>query len=301
MNIGPVLRSVVGVRSLVPEDAFTASTLGTRREGSGVVIRDNGLVLTIGYLITEAQEVWLTTQDGRVVPAHALAYDQETGFGLVQALDRLDLHAVEFGDAAGAGIGEPVVLADGLGRAVQANIVARQEFAGYWEYLLDAAIFTAPAHPSWGGAALIGVDGRLLGIGSLRLQMSRGGEISDINMVVPIDLLPPILGDLTSRGRVNKPPRPWLGAFSAESDGRVVVMSVTEGSPAAEAGLLPGDIISDIQDGEVDSLADFYRKFWASGPVGSEVPMRIIRDGREAWLRVRSADRGSFLHKPQLQ
>lgn len=301
MNITLTLQSVVGVRASIPDDAFTAPTLGTRREGSGVVIRDNGVVLTIGYLITEAEEVWLATRTGRVVPAHALAYDQETGFGLVQALDRLDLPAMELGDSAKARIGEPVVLADGIGQAVRANIVAKQEFAGYWEYLLDEAIFTAPAHPSWGGAALIGSDGKLLGIGSLHLQMGRDEEVADINMVVPINLLPPILDDLLARGRVDKPPRPWLGAFSAESNGRVVVMSVAEGGPAAQAGLRPGDIISDVQDGEVEDLADFYRKLWASGPAGSEVPIRIVRDGRETWLRVRSADRSSFLKKPHLQ
>lgn len=275
--------------------------LGTRREGSGVVIRDSGLVLTIGYLITEAEEVWLTTRGGRVVPAHALAYDQETGFGLVQALDRLDLPALEIGDAAAADTGDAVVLADGMGEAVEATIVARQEFAGHWEYLLDRAIFTAPAHPAWGGAALLGTDGRLLGIGSLYLQMAQGNETSEINMVVPIDLLPPILDDMLRKGRVDKPPRPWLGAFSAENNGEVVVMSVAEGGPAAKAGLQAGDIISDVQDGEVEDLADFYRKLWATGPAGSEIPIRIIRDGREAWLRVRSSDRSAFLKKPHLQ
>ena len=301
MSIGPILHSVVGVRSSIPADAFTASALGTRREGSGVVIRDNGLVLTIGYLITEAEDVWLTTWTGRVVPAHALAYDQETGFGLVQALERLDLPAVAFGAATDAEIGESVLLADGIGQVVEANIVAKQEFAGYWEYLLDEAIFTAPAHPSWGGAALFGPDGKLLGIGSLHLRMGRAGEIFDVNMIVPIDLLPPILDDLLARGRVDKPPRPWLGAFSAESNGKVVVMSVAEGGPAAQAGLRPGDIISDVRDGEIDGLADFYRKLWASGPAGAEVPIRVVRDGRETWLRIRSADRGSFLKKPHLQ
>jgi S1-C subfamily serine protease len=301
MNIDPILRSIVTVRSSIPDDAFTASTLGTVREGSGVVIRDNGLVLTIGYLITEAEEVWLTRQDGHVVPAHALAYDQETGFGLVQALGQLDLSAIEFGDAAEADVGDPVVLADGSGRSVRATIVAKQEFAGYWEYLLDEAIFIAPAHPSWGGAALVDLDGKLLGIGSLHLQVSGEGELEDINMVVPIDLLTPILNDLLARGRVNKSPRPWLGMFSAESDGRVVVMSVTEGGPAAEAGLREGDIISDVRDGEVDGLADFYRKVWQTGPAGAEIPMRVVREGRETWLRVKSADRANFLRKPHLQ
>ncbi|MDP9807505.1 S1-C subfamily serine protease [Rhizobium tibeticum] len=301
MNIDEILRSVVAVRSSIPEDAFTAGTLGTRREGSGVVIKPSGLVLTIGYLITEAEEVWLTTLDGRVIAAHPLAYDQETGFGLLQALGDIGLPALEFGDGAGASLGDPVVLADGVGQFVEARIVAKQEFAGYWEYLLDEAIFTTPAHPSWGGAALIDAEGKLLGIGSLRLQMSQNDEIADINMIVPINLLPPILDDLMTRGRVNKPPRPWLGAFSAESNGDVVVMSVADGSPAAQAGLRRGDIISEIRDGEVDGLADFYRKVWSSGPAGAEIPMRVLRDGREAWLRIRSADRNAFLRKPQLQ
>ena len=266
MDIDPILRSVVGVRSSIPDDAFTATILGTRRDGSGVVIRDTGLVLTIGYLITEAEEIWLTRHDGRVVAGHALAYDQETGFGLVQALGALELPALDFGDADAAQIGDPVVFADGAGRSVRAKILAKQEFAGYWEYLLEEAIFIAPAHPSWGGAALVGADGKLLGIGSLRLEMAGDGKNAEINMVVPINLLPPILDDLLTRGRPNKLPRPWLGVYSAESNGRVVVVSVTEG-----------------------------------GPAGVEVPMRILRNDRESWLRVKSADRGSYLKKPQLQ
>jgi S1-C subfamily serine protease len=301
MDLEKSLRSVVAVRASIPDNAFTANTLGTRREGSGVVIRENGLVLTIGYLITEAEDVWLTRQDGRVVPAHALAYDQESGFGLVQAMAPLDLPALQIGDSATATLGDPVVFADGEGEYVRGNIVAKQEFAGYWEYLLDEAIFIAPAHPSWGGAALIDTEGKLLGVGSLRLQMSKGGEIADINMVVPINLLTPILDDLLNRGEFNRPPRPWLGAMSAESNGEVVVMSVTENGPAAQAGLKRGDVISEIRDGEVDGLADFYRKIWDSGPPGAEIPMRILRDGREAWLRVKSADRNDFLRKPQLQ
>jgi S1-C subfamily serine protease len=301
MDIDAALRSIVAVRATIPDDAFTASGLGTLREGSGVVIGDNGLVLTIGYLITEAEEVWLTTRDGLVLPAHALAYDQETGFGLVQALGRLGLPALEFGDSANAKLGDSVVLADGIGRFVEAKILAKQEFAGYWEYLLDEAIFITPAHPSWGGAGLIGADGKLLGVGSLRLQMMHDDDVADINMVVPIDLLPPILDDMLTRGQVDRLPRPWLGVFSADSNGEVVVMSVADGSPAAEAGLRRGDVISDVRDGEVDGLADFYRKVWDTGPAGAEVPMRIVRDGRDTWVRIKSADRNSFLRKPSLQ
>ena len=295
------LRSVLALRATVPDHAFTASTLGTEREGSGVVIRDDGLVLTIGYLVTEAEEVWLTRQDGRVAAAHPIAIDQASGFALVQAMGDLGLPALRMAGAHGARVGEIAMLVDGLGRAVEGGIVARQEFAGYWEYLLDDAIFFAPAHPSWGGAALMSLNGELLGIGSLRLQMSSGGEVSDINMAVPIDLLPPILDDMLARGAPARPPRPWIGAFSAENNGRVVVMSVADGSPAAKAGLREGDIIADVRDGEIGGLADFYRKLWAAGPAGVEVPLRIVRDGRDSWLRIKSADRNSFLVKPRVQ
>ncbi|UJW84575.1 S1C family serine protease [Devosia sp. SL43] len=301
MTIDPSIPSVVAVRAHIPEDAFTARTLGTLREGSGVVIGDKGLVLTIGYLITEAEEVWLTTHDNRVLAAHALAYDTESGFGLVQALGDLNLPALEFGDSAKARLGDAAVFADGQGEAVRTVIVAKQEFAGYWEYLLDEAIFTAPAHPSWGGAALIDGEGKLLGIGSLRLQMIHNGQVTDINMVVPINLLPPIIDDLLSRGSVDKAPRPWLGVFSAENNGDVVVMNVSDNGPAAKAGLQRGDVISDVADGKVSGLADFYRKVWETGPAGAAVPMRIVRDGREKWVRVASADRNSFLAKPHLQ
>jgi S1-C subfamily serine protease len=301
MDMDKILSSVVAVRASIPDNAFTAGTLGTSREGSGIVVRENGLILTIGYLITEAEDVWISCRDGRVVHGHALAYDQESGFGLVQSLEPLELPALEIGDSDQAQVEDPILFIDGEGEYIRGNIVAKQEFAGYWEYLLDEAIFTAPAHPSWGGAALVDKDGKLVGVGSLRLQMSKGGEIADINMAVPINLLRPILDDLLNQGEFNRPPRPWLGAFSAENNGDVVVMSVTENGPAAKAGLRRGDIISEIRDGEVDGLADFYRKVWESGPPGAEIPIRVLRDGREAWLRVKSADRNDFLRKPQLQ
>jgi S1-C subfamily serine protease len=300
MEIDLLLRSIVAVRASIPDDAFTARTLGTLREGSGVVIREDGLVLTIGYLITEAEEVWLTTSEGRVVPGHPMAYDQETGFGLVQPLGTLGLPALDFANAE-AQPGDPVLLADGAGQFVQANILAMQEFAGYGEYLLEEAIFVTPAHPSWGGAALIDSHGKLLGIGSLRLEMSDGGDSSDANMVVPINLLPPILDDLLTKGHTARLPRPWLGIFSAEDDGKVVVVSVAEGGPAARAGLRQGDVVADVRDREIAGLADFYRTVWKSGAAGTEVPMRIVRKGRDAWIRIKSADRGSFLKKPQLQ
>jgi S1-C subfamily serine protease len=296
------LRSVVTLRSVVPEDAFTASVLGTERAGSGVVIRESGLVLTIGYLITEAESVWLTDSEGRVTPAHVLAYDQESGFGLVQALGPLGLPALEFGNSGAAALDDPVLVASGNRKqSVRARIVAKQEFTGYWEYLLNEAIFTAPAHPLWGGAGLIDQHGKLLGVGSLHLQQTtERGQPRDINMIVPIDLLPPILDDLLTFGRVNKPPRPWLGVYAAESDGKLLVAGVDDRGPAAAAGLHRGDIITAVRDSGVESLAEFYRKVWDSGPAGAEIPIEVVRDKRSAWLRIKSADRSAFLKKPRL-
>jgi len=294
------LRSVVGLQASIPEDAFTAPILGTERSGSGVVIRDDGLVLTIGYLITEAETVWLTNLDGRGMPGHALAYDQETGFGLVQALGPLNLPALEFGDISRYEVGDPVVLAGGGGKYVNAGIVSKHEFAGYWEYLLDEAVFTAPAHPLWGGAAMIGRDGRLLGIGSLLLQMADGPATQDINMVVPINLLPPILEDMRKYGQVRKPPRPWLGLYAAERDGTVVVLDIDERGPAAAAGVRAGDILSEVRDQDITGLADFYRKIWSCGPAGTEIALRVVRGNRDHWVRVHSMDRAGLLRKPRL-
>ena len=208
------LSAVVGLHSIIPPDAFTADTLGIERAGNGVLIGD-GLVLTIGYLITEAETIWLHLGDGRVVEGHALGFDQETGFGLVQALAKLDLPPLPLGSSRAAELGERVVLggAGGRTRSVAGRIAAKQEFAGYWEYVLDEAIFTYPAHPNWGGTGLISPKGELLGIGSLQLERAREGKNEHLNMVVPIDLLKPILDDLRKFGRVNKPARPWLGAL----------------------------------------------------------------------------------------
>ncbi len=302
-DLDAVLGSVMSLSAEIPESAFTASILGTERSGSGVLISADGLVLTIGYLVTEAENVWLKTRSGRTVPAHPIAVDTESGFALVQAMGELDATPIRLGRSKLAEVGEPVIVAGGGGvaQAVRARIVAKQEFAGYWEYYLDEAIFTAPAHPLWGGAALIGPDGALIGIGSLHVQHSSGrGESEDINMIVPIDLLPPILGDLRKFGRLNKPARPWLGVYSAENAGRVVVADVSEEGPAGAAGLRSGDIIASVRDRGVDSLAEFYREVWACGPAGAEIPIEIVRDKRNLWLRIKSADRSSFLKKPRM-
>lgn len=300
-DLDGALASVVGIKSMVPSDAITADALGTERAGNGVVIRSSGVILTIGYLVTEAESVWITLADGQVVPGHVLAYDSETGFGLVQALAKLDMPALPIGKSAEAQIGERVVIAGSGGRqrSVAARIVAKQEFAGYWEYLLEEAIYTTPAHPHWGGAALIGHKGDLIGIGSLQLQQATDDEAGEfLNMIVPIDLLAPILDDMMKYGRVNRPPQPWLGLYTTEVDDQIIIAGVADRSPAQNAGLQTGDIVLAVADEEIDDLADFYRQIRALGSAGVEVPLRLARDGTPFEQRVKSIDRTSLFKSP---
>jgi S1-C subfamily serine protease len=295
------LGAVVGLHSIIPPDAFTADTLGTERAGNGVVIGD-GLVLTIGYLITEAETVWLHLGDGRVVEGHALGFDGESGFGLVQALGRLDLEPLPIGSSALAEPGDRIVLGGvgGRTRSLAGRIAARQEFAGYWEYLLDAALFTYPAHPNWGGTGLISTKGELIGIGSLQLERERGGKPEHLNMVVPIDLLKPVLDDLRKFGRVNKPARPWLGMYSTEIENKIVVVGIAAKGPAARAELKVGDVILGVNGDKISNQAVFYRKLWALGPAGADVPLTLYRDGDTFDVTVKSSDRARFLKGPRL-
>lgn len=296
------LAAVVGLKADVADDAYTARTLGTERHGHGVLI-PGPFVLTIGYLVTEAEQIWLTLSDGRVVAGHMLGFDQETGFGLVQPLAKVTLAPLELGVSAALKVGHRVVLAGSGGRdgATASRIIARHSFAGYWEYALDDALFTSPAHPHWGGTALIGPDGKLAGIGSLQLQAKRGdGKSEDVNMVVPIDLVKPILADLAAIGRPNKPSRPWLGVLSSEIDGQVVIVSVADRSPAEKAGLKPGDIVLDVAGQPVDTLTTFYQAYWALGSAGVDVPLVTTRDGKRRAVTVVSSDRRKFLKGPVL-
>lgn len=301
-DLEAALATVVGVHAIIPPDAFTAETLGTERAGHGVFIRD-GVVLTIGYLVTEAETVWLHLADGRVVAGHVLGYDQETGFGLVQALARLDAPVLPIGSSGAASLGERVVVAGAGGRqrSVAARIIAKQEFAGYWEYVLDEAIFTAPAHPNWGGTAVIGPAGDLIGIGSLQLQQAREqGPDEHLNMVVPIDLLKPIVDDLVRFGRPNRPPRPWLGLYATEVEDKVVVVGLASRGPAQQADIRTGDIVIGVAGTEVSDLAGLFRGVWSRGVAGVEVPLTIYRDGNTFEVRVKSGDRARFLKGPSL-
>jgi S1-C subfamily serine protease len=301
LDLEVISRSVVKLRADVPDDAFTAGILGSQRTGNGIVIGSDGLILTIGYLVTEATDVWLTTPDGRELAAHPLAYDQVTGFGLVLPLQKAGIAPIPLGTSADLkpGAGAYAVSSSEFAEPQQVEIFARREFAGAWEYLLEDAIFATPAHPHWSGAALIDERGLLVGVGSLLVRELTGGEEINANMFVPIDLLKPILQELTTRGRASRQPRPWLGVYAAEVTGKVYVTGVAEGGPAQLADIREGDLISRVADHDVATLPDFYRRLWAVGPAGIGVPLTAIRGGTRLHLNVRSVDRVDLLKRPQ--
>jgi S1-C subfamily serine protease len=302
-DLKSALDSVVALHAEVPDDAFTAPILGTDRTGSGVVIRADGLVLTIGYLITEAASVWLTASNGSVVAGHPLAYDFATGFGLVLPLGHLGLPALARGTAATVEEDDDVYVIGHGGRAhaLKATVFAKREFVGYWEYLLDTALFTTPPHPEWSGAALLDEDGRLVGVGSLLLQQRVGDDVVDGNMFVPVELLEPILDDLVRTGRSAQPPRPWLGMYTAERDGRLMVDGLAAGGPAERAGVHAGDQVVAVGGERVATLADFFRQTWGAGPAGTAIALTLARGGAPVYIRVPSGDRNDFLRKSSLQ
>src|SRR5262245_9094355 len=294
--------AVVLVRSEVPEDAYSASTLGTERGGYGAVIREDGLVLTIGYLINEASQIWLTTNRGASVPGYPLAYDQATGFGLIQPLGKLVAPHLERGLAADVKVGDSAfVIGHGGGaHSLKTRIIAKSEFAGYWEYVLDEALFTAPAHPQWGGSALLDAQGNLIGTGSLLVQREVNGEPLHVNMFVPIDLLDPIFDAMLKTGRSPHPPRPWLGMSTQDPQGRLVVARLSPGGPASRAGIKVGDQVLGVGSARVHTLAELFRAVWHLGNAGVDVPLMISRGGDVLHVVVKSADRNDFLRKPKL-
>ena len=302
-DLETVLGSVVSLRARIPEDAMTASILGTERTGHGVAINDSGLVLTIGYLITEADSVWLVDNANTTVPAYVVAYDQETGFGLVQALQRLPVRGLPLGSSDTLSEGDYVVFAGhgGISQAVAAEVVLKREFAGYWEYLLEEAIFTAPAHPNWGGAAVIGRDGSLRGIGSLLVQHVRSdAEAFNANMVVPVDLLKPILEELLTYGRQNKPSRPWLGMMTTEYEGHLVVAGLTTDGPAEQAGVEAGDVVLEVNGESISGLATMFRRVWQLGEAGVSVPITVYRNDSTREIVIESVNRDRRLKRPAL-
>ena len=286
------------VEAEIPSDARTARFLGTERAANGVVIDGNGLILTIGYIILEAMSATITDADGHQVPAEILAYDYNTGFGLLRAVEPIDATPLRFGDSDALTATDQVLILGhgGPEAALGAFVVVRDTFAGYWEYLLEEAIFTAPPHREWAGAALVGPEGRLLGIGSLFIEdTAPDGRDLPGNMFIPINLLKPILGELLENGRSAEAPRPWMGLFTREMGDHVVVVSVIPDGPGETAGISEGDIITEVSGDNVSGMADLFRKVWGLGTAGVDVPLTLQTEAGIRSVVLKSSDRYQYL------
>src|SRR5262245_34001412 len=297
-SLEELISAVVKIKTHINPDGRTVQGLGRDRDGSGIVIGADGLVLTIGYLMVEAFAAEITTNDGRTVPANVVGYDHETGFGLLRAIEPLKLTPIALGKSAEVKEKDVVVVASGGGADVVAPavVVSKREFAGNWEYMLDEAIFTSPPHPAWSGAALISRDGKLVGVGSLIVGDATGTkENNPGNMFVPIDRLAPILGDLLSDGRPSGPGRPWLGVNADEVRGRLFVSRVTPDGPAEKAGVQRGDVIVGVNGQAPTGLVDFYRKIWAQGGAGTVIPLDVLQNNAVRRIEIKSINRHDHL------
>jgi serine protease Do len=293
-----LLSGVVHLKTFINPDGRTTQSMGRQREGSAIVIDSNGLILTIGYLMVEAHAAEVVTNDGQDVPANIVGYDFQTGFGLLQAIAPLKVQPIAFGKSVELKERDAVVVAGfgGPDAAAPAVVVARREFAGNWEYLLDDAIFTAPPQAAWSGAALLNHEGKLVGVGSLIVGDATGkGERMRGNMFVPTDLLPPILADLIANGRTTGTGRPWLGVTTDEMHGHLMVSAVSHDGPADRVGLKRGDIILGVNGDPVNHLVDFYRKIYAQGSAGTIIPLEVLKDGERQRVDVKSINRLDYL------
>lgn len=305
-DLNEALRAVHLIRTRAPADGFTVQSLGEERTGHAVLIDESGLLLTIGYLIVEAEQVWICDADGGATEGFVVGADTESGLGLVQMMGRPKAKPLPIGTAKDLNLGDRAIVAGfgGCAQSIAVDVVGRREFAGYWEYLIDDAIFTSPPHPFWGGAALIGYDGTLKGIGSLFVQEGEpdddGNAAREGNMVVPIDLLADMKEAFTKHGARLTPPRPWLGMFSAEASGKVVVAGLWSGGPADNAGMEAGDLVLEVAGQPVTCMSSMYKMIWGLGEAGTAVPLTLYRDKRIIELEVQSAARGDFYKKPGL-
>jgi S1-C subfamily serine protease len=298
-----VTDAVVSITAHVPDDAMSAGLLGTERMGHGVRIRDDGLIATIGYVVHEAENLWIGTRT-TVVPGFVVGSDFESGLALVKPSLPLHVPSMEIGRADALTIGDEVRVVSSGGKEpiVDARVVAKQEFAGRWEYVLDEAVFTSPPHESWSGAALVDRNGRLCGLGSLVIQgFEVAGATTTVNMFVPIELMAPFVDELCVHGRRLAPPRPWLGMLVHDDQNDLTVVGVYRNCPADKAGLKPGDVIVGIDDEPVTGLANMFRRVWSLGSAGVDVPLDVLRNAEKMQLRVRSGDRAGFQRKGTLQ
>lgn len=297
-SLEALVNGVVRVKTFINPDGRTVENLGREREGSGILIDADGLILTIGYLMVEAHAAEVTTNSGRRLPATVVGYDGETGFGLLRTTEPLRERPLAFGKSAEVAEGDPVLVASfgGAPMVAPVRVVSRRSFVGSWEYLLDDAIYTAPPHPAWSGAALINRAGQLVGVGSLILgDVSAERRAVPGNVFVPIDALQPILADLIAEGRSMSPPHPWLGLSTEDGHGRLFITRIAPGSPADKAGIRSGSVVTGVDGERPKDLADFYRKVWARGHAGAVIPLDIEENNAVRRVEIPSIDRLSHL------
>lgn len=296
------MEAVVGLEVSAAEEARSAETLGRQREGSGVVIGSDGLILTIGYLILEADTIQITTHDNRVIPARPVGYDLATGFGLVRTLLPLrGIQPVTLGDARQVTLRSPLLAATGgeNGGMGITHLVSSRPFSGYWEYHIENALFTSPPLRNHSGAPLFNQRGELVGVGSLFVGNAMGDDREMAgNMFVPVDLLKPILAEMQQTGSTRISRRPWLGLSSTELGGRVHIIRVNRDSPAQAAGLAAGDVVLAIDGEKVTTLESFYKKLWARAEPESEVQLTVLHGADVRQVTVRAVDRMKTMRKP---
>jgi S1-C subfamily serine protease len=293
-SVEELVSAVVRINTHITPDGRTVQGLGREREGSGILIDGDGLILTIGYLMVEAYAAEVVDNSGRTVPANVVGYDHETGFGLLRTIEPLKIKPFTFGKAADLKEKDVAVVASGGGASmvVPVQVVGKREFVGNWEYLLEEAIYTSPPHPAWSGAALISREGKLIGVGSLIVGDATGTKANNPgNVFVPIDRLAPILGDLLSEGRPSGPGRPWLGMNADDTHGRLMVGRVTPGGPADKAGIKRGDVIVSVNGEKPTGLNDFYRKVWSKGDAGAVIGLDVQQNNSVQHFDIQSINR----------
>ena len=292
------LEMLVGIQAQIPEDALSAGVLGTERSGHGARIRDDGLIVTIGYVVNDAEEIWIRSAEGAMVPGIVVGNDYQSGLALIRPTSPLPGPVIEATTSGDVQIGDAMIACgseESDPQIVEAQIVARQEFAGRWEYVIDNAIFTAPPHPSWSGAALLDLRGRLCGIGSLVIQgFDVSGSPRTVNMFVPVDLIVPVIDEICVHGQRLTPTRPWLGFLVHEEDGELMIVGVYRDCPADIAGLRPGDIVLEVNEQPVVKLATLFRSIWSLGAAGTEIPLTILRSSQRETVVVQSSERAAF-------